>query len=298
MDTLFDNVFSPSSFSELFTIWNRFPLAIPYAGGTNMNLNQSLKEKFPLLPENQENNIPKKPPVFLSLDKIEELHRITRTEQYLDIGAMVNLNSLLRLGKIVPHVIRGCLENIAGVQVRNIATVGGNVCSVKKGDDPNSKRLFDLPVPLTALDAQYELRTAQTSRWVSAARFHSITEKTGINSQELLTRIRLPLYQWDYSVYKKFCGEGFFSGETLVFLAKTQKNILSEIRILYKGGSIIRNKDSESILNGKYLPLNRKTADEFVESWKEFLTHKREETDFLKNALLYTIGENVKNLSE
>jgi len=290
METSLNHIFSPSSFTELFAIWNRFPSAVIYAGGTNMNLNQNLKDKIHILFDNPENNMKNFPPVLLCLDKIDELHSITRTEQYLDIGAMVKLNSLLRLGKTVPHVICKCLENIAGIQVRNIATIGGNICS--------SFSRLDLPAPLTALDAQYELRNSQSSRWVSAARFHSSAEKTGIGAQEILTRIRLPLHQWDYSVFKKFTGQSFFSGETVVFLAKTQKNVLSEIRIVYKANTIIRNKDGETILNGKYLPLHRKTADEFVQNWKEFLSHRQDETEFFKNALLNSIEENVYNLSE
>ena len=271
MDAPLNHIFYPASFSELFSVWNRFPAALPYAGGTDINLkNQNME------------------PVLLCMDKIDDLHSLTRTEQYLDIGAMVKLNSLLRLGKIVPHVLCGCLEKISGIQVRNIATVGGNILGTKG----------DLSLPLTALDAQYELRTAQSSRWVSSTRFHSSAEETGIKNQELLTRIRLPLRQWDYSVYKKFTGGSFFSDESFVFLANTSKSILSEIRILYKGSTIVRNKDGEAILNGKYLPFHRKTADEFVNNWKEFLKNKLDESDFLKNAILNCIEENIYNLTD
>jgi CO/xanthine dehydrogenase FAD-binding subunit len=274
MDTPLNHIFFPVSFNDLFLIWNRFPAAIPYAGGTNLNLIQT-------------QNIS---PVFLCLDKIEELHSVTRTEHYLEIGAMVKLNTLLRLGKKVPYVLCKCLENIAGIQLKNLATIGGNICT--------TSRLPDLPAPLIALDAQYELRNAQNSRWVAAVRFHSKTEDSGIKNQELLTRIRLPLYQWDYAYYKKFYKEGLYSGEILVFLAKTSKNILSEIRAIYKSCEIIRNKDGETILNGKSLPLNRKTADEFVENWDEFLKKRQDVTEFARNSLLNCIEENVYNLSE
>jgi len=277
MEPMTNQVFFPVSFGDLFAAWNRFPEAVPYAGGTNLIGRQG-------------NNILNLPPVVLSLDKIEELFNITRTEQYLEIGAMVRLNSFLRLGKMVPHSIIKCVENIACVQVRNLATVGGNICT--------TSRILDLPVPLIALDAQYELRTINSARWVSSARFHSNTEENVLQKQELLTRIRLPLHQWDYSIYKKFSGKGLFSGETLVILAKTQKNMLSDIRILYKGSSIRRNKSGETVLNGKYLPLNRKTAEEFIENWKIFLANKSEETEYFKKALLNCVEESVFNLSE
>jgi len=292
MDAPLNHVFFPTSFNELFASWNRFPTAVPYAGGTN-------------LIGRQENNIINLPPVFLCLDKIDELHSITRTEQYLEIGAMVKLNRLLRLGKIVPNILCKCIENIAGVQVRNIATIGGNICS--------RSRLFDLPAPLIALDAQYELRNANSTRWVLASRFHTEDQPTDKNiknagdknphdfshdNHEILTRVRLPIHPWDYSVYKKFYSEGLFSSETFVFLAKAQKNILSEIRVVYKGSIILRNKDLESYLNGKYLPLNRKTSYEFLSNWKEYLSNKHEISEFSINAVMNSIDENINYLSE
>jgi CO/xanthine dehydrogenase FAD-binding subunit len=271
MNVPLNHVIIPSSFQELFSSWSHFPDAVPYAGGTSLIRRQGV-------------NLPALPPIYLCLDNIEDMHRITRTEQYLEIGAMVKLNRLLHLGKMVPEVIRNCLENIAGVQVRNLATIGGNICSNSEGDSP------DLPAPLTALDAQYELRNAFGSRWISSSRFHS-KEDALLENQELLTRIRLPLYQWDYSIYKKF------GGDALVFLAKAQKNVLSDIRVVYKAQSTYRNKDGESILNGKSLPISRKTADEFVENWKGFLFDKKE-PEFSKNTLLNSIEENIYNLSE
>ncbi|MDR2133841.1 MAG: FAD binding domain-containing protein, partial [Treponema sp.] len=87
-----NQVFFPTGFQELFTAWNRFPGAEPFAGGTGFIRGQG--RPVLILPA-----------VILSLDKLEELHRITRTERYLEIGAMVPLNRVIRLGKIVPEIL-------------------------------------------------------------------------------------------------------------------------------------------------------------------------------------------------
>jgi len=271
-----NQVIFPESFQELFTAWNRFPEAILYAGGTDII-------------SRQERNILELPIVFICLDKIPELHSVTRTEQYLEIGSMTKLSKLLELGKVVPKVLQDCIKNIGGVQLRNVATIGGNICS--------KKQLMDTPAPLIALDAQYELRGDQTARWVSAARFHS-SDDTSLEKQELLSRIRLPLHSWNYEIYKKFYYEAYSSSESLVFLARAQKNILSEIRVIFKENSILRNKGSEDILNGKFLPLHRKTAYEFIDNWREFLKNKPEINEFSKFTFLNSIEENIYNLSE
>jgi len=276
MDALPNQIFFPVSFHELFSTWNRFEHAVIYAGGTDLIRKQG-------------SNIISLPKVIICLDKMEELHRITRTEHYLEIGAMVKLNRIARLGKIVPVILRKCLENIAGVQLRNIATIGGNICS---------PHLYDLPAPLTALDAQYELRNAGNIRWVSASRFHSTDEINVIKEQELLTRIRLPLHPWDYSINKKYYTNDIDNSEIMIFLAKAQKNILTDIRVVYKTNTILRNKNSEDILKGKILPLHRKTAVDFIENWKNFLENRADVGEFSKNALLNNIEENVFILSE
>jgi len=285
MGSQYNQVFFPVSFNELFTVWNRFPDAVLYAGGTSLIGRQG-------------KNIISLPKIIICLDKLEELHRITRTEQYLEIGSMVKLSRLAGLGKVVPEILCTCLENIAGIQLRNIATVGGNICS--------AAGLFDLSAPFTALDAQYELRSAANTRLVLASRYHhspapsvdASADASGIINKEVLTRIRLPLHQWDYSIYKKFKRETIYNNEVLVFLAKTQKNILSDIRVVYKANTILRNKNSEDLLNGKSLPLNRRTALDFIENWKEFLESRKDVNEYSKNALIYSIEENVIFLSE
>jgi len=277
MDTPNNHIFFPASFQELFTIWDRFPEAVIFAGGTDLT-------------GRQRKNIISLPRVILCPESLEELHNITRTEHYLEIGSMATLNKLTRIGKIVPEILCTCVKNIGGVQLRNTATVGGNICG--------KTRLFDLSAPFTALDAQYELKSAVNTRWVSASRFHSTTEETSLGSHELLTRVRLPLHQWNYSVYKKLSGEDLYNYELLIFLARAQKNILTDIRIVYKTNTILRNKNAEELLNGKSLPLNRKTAHDFIENWKDYLSNRHEISEFSKNALISNIEENILYLSE
>jgi CO/xanthine dehydrogenase FAD-binding subunit len=268
-----DRVFFPASYTELFSTWDRFPQAVLYAGGTGL-----IREKG----DRQGRQAPELPPVILSLEDIEEMHRISRSEHYLEIGAMAKLSRITGLGKIVPSALRHCLENIAGPQLRNMATLGGNICF--------PSRRLDCPAVLTALDAQYELRSSQSSRWISAVRF---PDPTVMNPKEILTRIRVPLDHWDYSVYKKFTGE---EGRTVVFLAKTEKNVLNDIRIVYKKDSILRDKNCESVLVGQKLPLSRRIADEFVEHWEAFLTETQNIDELSRRELLNFIEINVYNL--
>jgi hypothetical protein len=107
----------------------------------------------------------------------------------------------------------------------------------------------------------------------------------------------VPLDIWDYSAYRKFSGQAS-RGKVVVFLAKTQKNILSDIRVVCKTNMIFRNKDSESILAGKHLPLNRRIAADFTGNWESFLSGMQNVDELSRKEFVNFIEINIRNLSE
>jgi CO/xanthine dehydrogenase FAD-binding subunit len=273
-----NQVFFPGSFPELFTVWTRFPDAVPFAGGTEIIRNQGTAHLT--LPQ-----------TILSLDKIDELGRITRSERYLEIGAMVKLNEITRMGKIVPEALTRCIEGIAGPQLRNMATIGGNLCV--------RNRRLDISAPLVALDAVYELRNAQNARWISASRFSTPPGPPAIGPQELLTRIRIPLEQWSYTAHRKFGNRNSEKNDgVMVVILKNQKTTLTNIRLVFAGEGMIRDKNAEALLVGKHLPLNRRDAADFVEQWRVYLSGLDKSAPLIHSEILNFIESLMSNLSD
>jgi len=202
---------------------------------------------------------------------------------------MAKLSQIVALGNLVPKALKRCLESIAGQQLRNMATIGGNICF--------PGRCLDSAAVIAALDGQYELRSAQSSRWVSAARFFSAAGLNTLNPQEILTRIRVPLDNWDYTSYRKFAGQANQS-RTAILLVKIQKNMLTDIKVIYKTALIWRDKNIESKLIGKELPLNRRIAADFVEHWDAFLAGADSIDALSRKEMTNFIAMNVYNLSE
>ncbi len=299
MAALHNQILKPAGFSELFSLWSRFPDAVPFAGGTAL-----IREGVHAhegSPTNEDSSpmhrgLPVLPANVLSLEKIEELRRITRTERYLEIGAMVRLNEIIALGKTVPDAFSETLKGIAGPQVRNMATIGGNICV--SGDATAS---------MAALEARYELRSAGGSRWVSANRFSLFSE--GLGAQELLTRIRIPLEQWDYTIYRKFLpqtpgGEG----GVLLLLIKNQKEILTHIQVVFATStqgakeiaqeSLLRDKNSETFLEGKTLPLDHRDVVHYKKLWKNYLSGLERPGPFLQAKILNSIEAGILSLAD
>lgn len=247
-----NQVYFPSGLQELFSTWNRVSGAVLYAGGIEQMRYQG--SRTPVLPAN-----------VISLEMIKELGKISRTEHFLELGATVKLNQIIHMGKIVPEALLRCLERIACPALRNMATIGGNIC--------NPSQRLDTSAPMIALDAQYELRTAQSARWISASRFISTSGPPALGSQELLSRVRVPLEPWTFTRYHKFNTHGANKpGGVILFILKNQKDILTDVRLVYSGQMILRDKNSETMLAGKHLPLDRKDAAAFVDSWKNYLS--------------------------
>jgi len=265
-----NQVLMPANFQELFTVWNRFPDAVPLAGGAGLIRYQ--QKHLPVLPGN-----------IISLDNVNELKKIARTERYLDIGAMVRLNEIISLGKIVPRIFTMTLEGMAGLHVRNIATIGGNLC--------DRYNRLDCAAPLAALDAHFELRSAASARWISATRFLTPCPPA-LLPQELLTRVRIPLEHWDYSRYRKFNTPGSNkSGNVIVLLMKNEKNILTDIRTAYSGAGLWQNRESRKILVGKNLPLAQKEVKLFFDDWKKYLKNQEAVSERTNPGYLSSAGE-------
>ena len=282
-ETFYKQILQPGALSELFTLWNRFPDAVPFAGGTTLIRHGSdaggIRGFFREQPE--------LPPETLSLEKIDELRAVTRTERYLEIGTMVRLNEIIALGKIVPGVFSRNLEEIGGPQVRNLATIGGNIWTSG-----------DTTAPLSVLDARYELRNGAKSRWIPAIRFSSHPEGNPA-SGELLTRIRIPLDEWNYTVYRKFQSAGPENeGGVLILLVRTQKNMLSKIQAVFAGGALLRDKNTETYLEGKALPLNRRDAVYCRKCWENYLEGLEKPGPLLRTKIVNAVEAGIAGLAE
>jgi CO/xanthine dehydrogenase FAD-binding subunit len=254
--------------TELFSEWDKIPEATPFAGTVDWLQNQT--DRLFLLPK-----------TILSLESIAELRHVTRTERYLEIGSMVTLTRIVRLGKILPEALTSALKSTVTFLLRNPTTIGSCIY----------RRSTPEPViaSLVALDAKYELRTAGGSRWVSASQFSAASEKENVlQPKECLTRIRIPLDLWNYTLCRDFSAKesGDNGNEFAVFLSRMQKNILSEVRVIFSGASILRYRNSELELAGKKLPLDKKTISTFLEIWKTRLEEIDNRSDFQKAKLL------------
>ena len=162
--------FRPTSLPGLFTLLDTHPTAQLVAGATEIGVELNKKFKaFPLL---------------ISTEGVPELTRITATAEAWRIGAGATLTNVEEaLGNEYPSIAK-MLRVFAARQIRNRATLGGNLVTASPIGD-------SAPVLLT-LDASVVLATAKGERTVPLSEFFTAYRKTVLKPGEIMREIVLP----------------------------------------------------------------------------------------------------------
>lgn len=186
------------------------------------------------------------PAQVVSIAKVQEFRKTIRTEQFLELGSCTTLTGLLGLSPgTLPHPIPEVIRSIANHAIRNIATIGGNLCS--------RNRFMDLWPLLACMDAQVELRSLSGARWASVSHLCGEDGAPFFPRATLLTRIRIPLYSYNFIVYRKL-GSTLYPGPgtaTFVCLANVEHGKIADFRLAFSGTKAFRLKDREMAISGR-----------------------------------------------
>ncbi|CRF32412.1 carbon monoxide dehydrogenase medium subunit [Brachyspira suanatina] len=131
---------------------------------------------------------------ILFINDIEELKGIKEDENNIIIGALTTFDEIIK-SDLTPQVLKDSASGIAGPPIRNIATIGGNICNASPSAD-------SLP-SLYAMDAVLVLKSKNSQREVKIKNFITGVSKTILKNDEILTHIIIPKKDYKYSFYRK-----------------------------------------------------------------------------------------------
>jgi CO/xanthine dehydrogenase FAD-binding subunit len=257
-------VFRPKSLGGTLRLYARNPDSLLYAGGT---------EIVPRLQQGS-GRLLRLPPKVIYLGNVQELNRISRSQRYLDIGAVLDLSRILKLGRnVLPPVLFEAISGIGTPAVRNLATLGGNVC-VRTGHG-------DCLPALSVIDAQLELRSAGSSRWTPVSRFFADSGYPGLRTGEVLTRIRAPLEEWEFQVFRKIGDRQYLGRSCLSFagVARFPKGSIEALQFCFGGlkTPILRAPALETRLKNISLPVAAKLTESLAGELDALLAGQVEE---------------------
>lgn len=193
-------------------------------------------------------------PVLMSLRGVPELKGIREEGGVVRLGALVTISELLESTLVSERlkVLWQACDHFASDQIRNAATVGGNLC--------NASPAGDTLVPLLALEARAVLASKPNGklqeRRVPLAGFFTGPGRTVRTGAELLAAAEVPLPPKDSvgEFYKHGTRPGLdISAIAIAFAARREGQVLRNVRVAF--GAVaptpIRAPRTEAALEGR-----------------------------------------------
>jgi carbon-monoxide dehydrogenase medium subunit len=138
-----------------------------------------------LFPQMREGAV--RPETIVDVKHVPGMRDLTYDERVgLSIGAAVTMNQLVKHSDVQAHypILAQAAQSVASYQLRNRATIGGNVC--------NASPCADTSPAVMVLEGVMVLQGEGAERNVPAAGFFTGPSQTVIEPGEFLTAIRLP----------------------------------------------------------------------------------------------------------
>lgn len=246
-----ERFFRPTSLADLFALKQAHPDARLVAGATEIGV--ELNKKF------------KKFPTLISTEGVPELTRIVKSDTEWRLGAAATLTAIEEaLGDEYP-VLAKMLAGFAARQIRNRATLGGNLVTASPIGD-------SAPV-LLALDASAVLTSADGTRTVPLHEFFTGYRQTQLRPDEVVQEIVLPrgipvglARRADFQKvsHRRELDISIVAGAFCVDLDAT--GIVRRARIAYGGVAAqpLRARRAEAALEGKTLAAARAEVAEIL----------------------------------
>jgi xanthine dehydrogenase small subunit len=162
--------YRPTRLQEVLELWQQHPQSTLVAGSTDLGLEMSHHSQYF--------------PVIISLEAVSEFLILIETPKLVEIGAAVPLGQIEdNLRGIFPSLDE-MLYWFAARQIRNRATLGGNIGTASP--------IGDLPPVLLSLDAQLRLASAEGERILPLVDFFKGYRQTDLKSREVIVSIIIP----------------------------------------------------------------------------------------------------------
>jgi len=162
--------YKPRSLDEVWELKEKIPGSLFIAGGTDVIVGIKNNEL--------------RPQALISLRSIPELDDI-EVDGGARIGALATISDIIQnpeLRKDYPVLVEAA-KSLGSVQIRNVATIGGNLC--------NCSPCADMALPLLVMEAKVRLQTTKKSREIPLNEFFKGPGESCLSPHEILTDILL-----------------------------------------------------------------------------------------------------------
>jgi xanthine dehydrogenase small subunit len=255
--------FLPASIQSALQLMQENPEALIVSGATDIALRQTKKrEHFP---------------VIIGLSAIDEVREYSENDEQLIFGAGMSMEKVKLLSKHKLPALYQMLSVFGSLQIRNLATLGGNIGSASPIGD-SLPLLFAYNASVNLLDSEGKKRTIPIEDFITGYR------QTLLKKNELIVSVCIPKPSQDITIssYKvsrrkdldistvsaafslKMNTDGIVEDIMLVYggmAAKTQKAIKAGEYLKGKIWSLKNIEHAMSIIEDEFTPLTDARSD-------------------------------------
>lgn len=228
----------PESERELFEYMER-PSYELVAGGTDVFVKMKKEDGF-------------FPDLLVDLGRVEQAQGIINEGDQIVIGSLTTHRELVEseLVRSTVPILSHAAERLGSVQIRNVGTIGGNVC--------NASPSGDTLVPLYLLQAKINVESRNTSRTLSIDKFIEGPGEIALNKGEYVRSITVPLSGENFLSYFKKVGRRNaleIAICSMGFLLRAEGSAVEELRLAYGSvaPTVVRVRSVEEYVRGKEL---------------------------------------------
>ena len=189
---------------------------------------------------------------FFSIRHLKELRGVEEADGVVRVGALTTYTDVRRselLGRLFPMLGQAARET-GGIAIQNRGTVGGNIA--------NASPAADTPPALLVYNAEVELVSAEGTRQVPYADFHTGYKQTVMRADELIAAVRLTKPREGARHFYRKVGTRraqAISKVCFAAVAKLEGESLKEVRVALGSVApvVLRCRRTEDVLRGRRL---------------------------------------------
>jgi len=274
--------FAPRTVNELKKIIKKYPNLDFLSGGTDLSLVVTKQRK------DLEN--------IIYLNSIDELNYIKENNKYIEVGATT---SLIRFGQFIKKYYSDfniILKRYGSVQIRNVATMAGNIATASPIGD-------SLPL-LLSLDASIVLESFNTRTILPLKNFFVGYRKTRLKKGQFISSIRIPIFKKNifkaYKISKRIDDD--ISSVCASFNLSIVNKKIKNIKIAYGGMAAVPKRAiycEKILLNSNFsediIFKAQKSLEKDFQPIDDMRASKNYRMEIAKNLLLKCFTEIKKN---
>lgn len=237
--------YQPVSLKEALEILAKETVT-PYAGGTDLMIKPDENARY------------------LFLNKVLEMKNILEDKEYIHIGAVCTFTDIIE-NKLTPNILREAVSQIAAPAIRNLGTVGGNIC--------NGSPKADSALIFFATDSKLRLVSFRGERIIPITEFYLGRKKTTLEKDELLVEILMKKKGLTNYYYKKVGARNALAISRVSFAAvlNVESSRIANCSTAFGAVSdvIIRRSDIDAMLIGKTIKEAKAVKEKYLAAYDE-----------------------------